>query len=230
MPNKQIKSRESQECHTKTRPILDLTRTVVHHLEQHKTRPWDVIPSLRNHIPEYGIALPYDQYDEIAENVWMHISAYLSPTARIEGPAIIGGGAEIRHFSYIKNAVIGAFATVGEFSSVKNSILFDRSALCGHNEVLSSVVGYECMIGAGAILADTHPDKSCITFEMPEGIYLTGKAHLGSVICDGTRIGAGCVIAPGTVIDYGSAVFRPDSVSGYLSPYSNFGKTESTGQ
>ena len=122
MPNKQVKSREDPECHTKTRPILDLTRTAVRHLEQFKTRPWDAIPSLRNHIPEYGIALPYDQYDEIAENVWMHISAYLSPTARIEGPAIIGGGAEIRHFSYIKNAVIGAFATVGEFSTVKNSI------------------------------------------------------------------------------------------------------------
>ena len=107
MPSKQVKNREDPECHTKTRPILDLTRTAVRHLEQFKTRPWDAIPSLRNHIPEYGIALPYDQYDEIAENVWMHVSAYLSPTARIEGPAIIGGGAEIRHFSYIKTRSSG---------------------------------------------------------------------------------------------------------------------------
>lgn len=229
MPSKQMKSRANQEQRTQTRPILDLSRTVVRHLEQYKIRPWDVIPSLRNYIPEYGIALPYDQYDEIAENVWIHVSAYLSPNARIDGPAIIGGGAEIRHFSYIKNAVIGAFATVGEFSSVKNSILFDRVSLHGHNEVLSSVIGYECVIGAGSILADTRADKACITFDMPEGVYLTGKSHLGSVICDTTRIGAGCVIAPGTVIDYGSTVSSSESLLGYFPPYSGIEKSRDTG-
>ena len=54
---------------------------------------------------------------------------------------------------------------------------------------------------------------------MPEGTYVFGKERLGAVVCDGVKIGATCVINPGTVIDVGSTMYPLTSVSGYVYPY-----------
>lgn len=204
----------------KTRPYLDLSRTIVRDVFTERNRPWDAIPHLSGYVKTHGNLLSYDEYDEISENVWVHISAYLAPTARIEAPAIICGGAKISHHSYIENSVIGSFATVGEFTSVKNSILFDKSKLCGHNQISSSILGYEAALGIGCMAPDVRLDGESITFVMPEGMCVSGRTHLGSVICDGVKIGAATVINPGTVIDIGAKILPQSSVSGYIYPYS----------
>lgn len=202
------------------RPVLDLTRTVARELFNFRTRPWDAIPSLNAYIADHGHEMPYDDYDEIAEGIWVHITAYLAPTAHIESPAIICGGARICHGAYVESSIIGSFATVGENSTVKNSIIFDRARLQGQNHVASSIVGYESVIGAGTIISDTRLDGLCVTVDMPEGVYVSGKDRLGAVICDGVMIGASCVINPGAVIDAGSKAYPLTSVSGYAYPYS----------
>lgn len=218
------KSRHDQKkSHTediKTRPLLDLTRTIAKDAFRSRTMPWDAIPSIAGYINRNGNKLPYDEYDEIADNVWVHVSAYLSPSARIEAPAIICGGARVCHHSHVQGSVIGAFAVVGELSTVKNSIMFDRSKLCGQNTLYSSILGYEALLGNGSIAADTRLDSLNVTVNMPEGLYLTGKAHLGAVICDGVKVGSACVLNPGTVIDGGAIVYPLTSVSGYVYPYS----------
>ena len=202
-----------------TRPVLDLSRTVVRGLFVNRSRPWDAIPSLANYIREHGDELSYAEFDEIAENVWVHISAYLAPTAKIEAPAIICGGAKISQHSYIEGSVIGSFATVGEMAAVKNSVLFDQSKLLGHNSVCSSVLGYEAILGIGCMIPDTRLDGMNIYFDMPGGSYISGRSHLGAVVCDGVKVGAGCVINPGAVIDAGSKILPLHSVSGYVYPY-----------
>jgi acetyltransferase-like isoleucine patch superfamily enzyme len=71
-----------------------------------------------------------------------------------------------------------------------------------------------------AVSTDTHPEGDSITVVMPEGVYDTGKARLGSIICDGAKIGASSVINPGTVIDEGAIVHPLITVSGYVYPFS----------
>lgn len=205
----------------KTKPALDLTRTLMGEAFVNKSSSWDIIPTLHAEIRKRGILLPYDEYDEIAEDVWIHVSAYLSPSAKIQSPAIIGGGARLCHGSIVSGSVIGAFSTVGELSIVKDSVTFDRSRLCGQNCLMSSIIGYESVIGNGSTVVDSRLDGLNVTFDMPEGIYVTGRGHLGAVICDGVRIGSLCVINPGSVIDAGSTVYPMTSVSGYVSPYSS---------
>jgi NDP-sugar pyrophosphorylase family protein len=204
----------------RTRPILDLSRTVMADYFAFKTRPWDAITSLAAHIRERGVDLPYDLYDEVSENVWVHQSVYLSPTAKLTAPVIVCGGAKICHYSHIECSVIGSFSQISDFSVVKNSITFDKSKLCGHNELLSSILGYESVIGAGAIVPDCRLDELNVTFDMPEEMYVSGKSKLGAVICDGVSIGACSVINPGTVIDLGSRVYPLSSITGYIPPYS----------
>ena len=216
---KRKNNRTNSEAAERIRPTLDLTRTAVKDIFVYRSRPWDAIVNLNKYIKDHGYELPYDEYDEIAENVWVHITAYLSPTAKIDAPSIICGGAKICHYSHVESSVVGAFATVGEMSTIKNSILFDKSKLCGHNEFYSSILGYESIIGAGSMVPDTRLDGLNVGFDMPEGYYVSGKAHLGSVICDGVKIGASCVINPGTVIDVGSTIHPLTSLSGYVYPY-----------
>mgnify|MGYP003290245540 CR=1 FL=1 len=203
----------------KTRPSLDVSRTVARGIFTDRNHPWAAIPHLSNYIKTHGNELSHDEYDEIAENVWVHISAYLAPTAKIEAPAIICGGAKISHLSYVANSVIGSFATVGEMTSVKHSIMFDKSKLCGHNQLSSSVLGYGAVLGIGSMAPDTRLDFASIAYDMPEEICLSGRTHLGAVICDDVKIGASCVINPGTVIDIGCTVYPLTSVSGYVYPY-----------
>jgi NDP-sugar pyrophosphorylase family protein len=203
----------------RTRPMLDLTRTVADRLELYQSHPWDIIPGLRQYIPERGIDLPYDKYDEISENVWVHVSAYLSPTARIEAPAIICGGARICHNAHVKSSIIGAFATVGDHSSISGSIMFDKSKLCGQNTFLSSILGYESIIGYGSVCDNRADDGFNVTVSMPEGTYITGKQRIGSVICDGTKISALCYLAAGTVLDYCCHIKPLSSCAGYYPPH-----------
>lgn len=203
----------------RTRPMLDLTRTVADKLELFRIHPWDIIPNLRQYIVERGIDLPYDKYDEIAENVWIHVSAYLSPTAKIEAPAIICGGARICHHAHVSNSIIGAFATVGDHSSVTSSILFDKSKLCGQNTFLSSILGYESVMGYGSIADNRSEDGFNVTINMPEGTYITGKQRIGSVICDGTRISSLCYLSAGTVLDYCCQVKPLSKCAGYYPPH-----------
>ncbi len=212
--------KKSHSEEIKTRPALDLTRTLAKDVFKSRTMPWDAISSISGYINRNGNKLPYDEYDEIAENVWVHVSAYLSPSAKIEPPAIICGGARLCHHSHVQGSIIGAFAIVGELSTVKNSIMFDRSKLCGQNTLYSSILGYESLLGNGSVASDARLDGLNVTVNMPEGLYLTGRGHLGAIICDGVKVGSVCVLNPGTVIDGGSIVYPLTSVSGYVYPYS----------
>lgn len=204
----------------KTVPALDLKRTVACGLFSCRQRPWEALYSLHGYIRELGPELPHEQYDEISENVWMHISAYLAPTARIEAPSIICGGAQIRHGAYIHGSVVGAFSTIGEHACVRDSIIFDRAVLCGQSRVSVSVLGYEATIGDGSVLSDRCLDGSNVLFDMPEGIYISGKKNLGSVICDGAHIGALCVVDSGAVVGECAQVSPLSRAHGYIPPFS----------
>lgn len=200
---------------------LDTSRTLAKELFTCRSRPWEALYSLHEFIRNTGPSLPFDQYDEVSENVWVHVSAYLAPTAKLHAPAIICGGARISHASLVAGSIVGAFSTVGEFTSLKNSITFDRARIFGHNDVSFSIMGYNCCIGSGSILPSTRLDGANILFDMPEGVYISGKTTLGSVICDGARIGALCVINPGSVIDSDAVIPPMSSISGYVYPFTN---------
>ncbi len=208
-----------QYCSPKKNPTLNTSRTVTGELFSCPSRPWEAIISLNNYIYTHGPELSYEKYDEIAENVWVHISAYLSPAAKIEAPCIICSGAQISHGACVSGSVVGSSARVGENSVVRNSILFDRAALCANNFVGSSIVGYDAYIDAGAVLPQSRTDGAGVLFDMPNGVYISGRAKLGAVICDGARVGALAVITPGSIVDEGAVIAPSSTVTGYVPPY-----------
>ncbi len=214
------KKHKKGEYHApKKAPALDTSRTAAGELFACPSRPWEAIIRISGYIYTTGPSLPYEKYDEIAENVWVHISAYLSPSAKVEAPCIICSGAHISHGACVSGSVVGSSAVVGENSVVKNSILFDRATLCAQNFVGSSIIGYDAFLDAGATLPQSRLDGSGVLFDMPNGVYISGRAKLGSVICDRARIGAASVIEPGSVVDGEACVAPLSTVSGYIPPY-----------
>ena len=66
---------------------------------------------IHDFIMEVGMLLPKDEYDEIKEHVWVAKTATVAPTAYINGPAIIGPEAEVRHCAFIRGNAIAVSYT-----------------------------------------------------------------------------------------------------------------------
>jgi NDP-sugar pyrophosphorylase family protein len=214
MPNK------SKPLASQTRLILDPQRSVARDLFSPQKRPWEAVYSLTHSIRELGKALSYDEYDEISDGIWVHVSAYVSPGAKITAPAIICGGAKLCHFSHVEGSVIGSFATVGENSCVTSSIIFDKATVSSLSSIRSSVIGYKAYIGSHCSLSDLRIDRSKVEFHLPEGIFTTDKLHLGSLVCDMAHVGDGTVISAGSVIGEYAKVSPLSKIEGFVDAYS----------
>ena len=201
---------------SETKLALDTQRSVAGELFAPHAKPWEAIYSLNLRIKQIGESLPYNEYDEIAEGVFVHITAYISHSAKITAPAIICGGARLCHFSHVSGSVIGAFATVGDGSCVHSSILFDKASVGSLSSVRSSILGYRSAVGTHVTLSDARADRSTVEFQLPEGIYPTEKLHMGSLVCDRAILGDGSVVCPGSIISESATVSPMMLVDGFV--------------
>lgn len=113
-PRKEMKRLENKVL------FQDFNRTIATVLFEENTYPWEILPKIHDFIMEVGMLLPKDEYDEIKEHVWVAKTATVAPTAYINGPAIIGPEAEVRHCAFIRgNAIVGEGAVVGNSTELK---------------------------------------------------------------------------------------------------------------
>lgn len=148
-PEKKMKRLENREL------FQDFNRTIASVLFEENTYPWEVLPKIHDFIMEVGMLLSKDEYEEVKEHVWVAKSAMVAPTAYINGPAIIGPDAEIRHCAFIRgNAIVGEGAVVGNSTELKNVILFDKVQVPHYNYVGDSILGYKSHMGAGSITSN----------------------------------------------------------------------------
>lgn len=185
---------------------LDLSRTYARDLFKSEPEPWEALFSLHSFIYARGSLLPFDEFDEITDNLWVHVSAYLSPTAHLTPPCIICAGAQISHGACVSGSIIGSAARVGENSIVKNSLLFDRARLVGNNFVDTSLIGYAASLSAGVSFSATRGDGAPVIFSTRAGSFPTDRARLGSIVCDGATVGENAVLAAGSYVCPNAAV------------------------
>jgi len=156
-PGKEMKRLENKVL------FQDFNRTIATVLFEENTYPWEILPKIHDFIMEVGMLLPKDEYDEIKEHVWVAKTATVAPTAYINGPAIIGPEAEVRHCAFIRgNAIVGEGAVVGNSTELKNVILFDKVQVPHYNYVGDSILGYKSHMGAGSITSNVKSDKKFI--------------------------------------------------------------------
>lgn len=187
--------------------MLDFTKTLAGKYFRNLANIWDILPLIKDILPEIGATLSQPEYTEIQPQVWVSKTATIADTAFLKGPLIIGPDTEVRHCAFIRgNVLIGKNCVVGNSTEVKNSIIFDNVQIPHFNYVGDSVLGYKSHFGAGVITSNVKSDRS------PVGN--TGLKKFGAIVGDYSEVGCNTVLNPGTILGAKSTIYPCSCVRG----------------
>lgn len=199
--------------------LLDLSHTLAGDYLAAFTYPWEALAGISDLILELGPRLNPEEYAEVTQNVWVHKSAQVFPSAYLGAPCIIGPETEVRHGAFVRgSALVGAGCVVGNSVELKNVILFDGVQVPHYNYVGDSILGYKSHMGAGAITSNVKADKKPVVIKDGENLYETGRKKVGATLGDFADIGCNSVLNPGTVIGRRTSVYPLSSVRGAVPP------------
>ena len=208
--------------------LYDLEHTLAREYLQQFTYPWEALAGIKQMIISIGETLSEEEYLRTGEQVWVHRTAKVFPSAYLGAPCIIGPNTEVRHGAFIRgSALVGADCVVGNSVELKNVILFDHVQVPHYNYVGDSILGYYSHMGAGSITSNVRSDKKLVKVHAPEGDIETGIKKFGAMLGDYVECGCNSVCNPGTVIGRHSNVYPTSCVRGVVpenSIYKNTGE------
>lgn len=201
----------------RTKDLFDLSHTLAgEYLAKHEY-PWQSLSGIKGLIISLGKSLDMNEYLIHGENIFIHKTAVVSPTAYIGSPCIIGKNTEIRHCAFIRgSALIGENCVVGNSTEIKNVILFDGVQVPHYNYVGDSILGYKSHLGAGAITSNVKSDKTLVAVKNNSVKIETGLKKFGAIIGDGVEIGCSSILNPGTVIGRNTNIYPLSCVRGVI--------------
>jgi NDP-sugar pyrophosphorylase family protein len=208
--------------------LCDLEHTLAKDYLSAFQYPWEALKGIKDMIIALGQSLDPTEYDEVAEQVWVHKTAKVFPSAYLGAPCIIGPNTEVRHCAFIRGAaLVGADCVVGNSCELKNVILFDHVQTPHYNYVGDSILGYYAHMGAGSITSNVRSDKQLVKVHAPEGDIATGIKKFGAMLGDYVECGCNSVLNPGTVVGRHSNIYPTSCVRGVVpanSIYKNTGE------
>ena len=184
------------------------------------TYPWEALKGISDYIKELGPTLDKEIFEERGENIWVAKSAYVAPTACLNGPLIIDEDAEIRHCAFIRgSAIIGKRSVVGNSTEIKNDIIFNDVQVPHYNYVGDSVLGHKSHMGAGSITSNVKSDKTLVVvkdcYDTKEEIE-TGLKKFGAMVGDFVEVGCNSVLCPGTIVGRNTNIYPLSMVRGVI--------------
>ena len=207
----------------KTKELYSLDKSLAGEYLSQFEYPWQALKGIKELILELGKKLDKNEFEEISENVWVHKSVKIAPTAYIGAPCIIGKDTEVRQSAFIRSAaLIGEGCVIGNSTEVKNAIIFDSVQVPHFNYVGDSILGYKSHLGAGAVTSNVKSDKSLVKVKTAGGVIETGLKKFGAMVGDNVEVGCNSVLNPGTVIGKNSNIYPLSSVRGTVPENSIF--------
>lgn len=197
--------------------LYDLTHTIAADYLKQFTYPWEALKGIGELIISLGNQLNPDEYDNPAENVWIHKTAKVFPSAYIGAPCIIGANTEVRHCAFIRgSALVGDNCVVGNSVELKNVIIFDNVQTPHYNYVGDSILGYKSHMGAGSITSNVKSDKTNVVIKSNGDTIETGIKKIGAMLGDYVEVGCNSVLNPGTVVGRNSNIYPTSCVRGVV--------------
>ena len=146
--------------------------------------------------------------------MWIGKGTRVRSGAYIVGPVRIGADCDIGPNCFIRPyTTIGNKCHVGNATEIKNSILFSHTNAAHLSYVGDSVIGEQCNLGAGTLVANLRHKKDPVKMEIKGKVISSNRRKLGVVIGDytktginvsiyeGRKIGDHCGIGPGVILD-----------------------------
>jgi len=200
----------------KTNELYDLNYTIAKEFLSKYEYPWQALADIKEFIINLGKTLDKNEYSEVSENVWIHKSAKVYPSACIEAPTIIMENAEIRQCAFIRgSALVGKGSVVGNSCELKNVIIFDDVQVPHFNYIGDSILGHKAHFGAGSITSNFRADHGEITIHGEED-FKTGRNKIGAFVGDNTEVGCNTVLNPGTVVGKNCVIYPLSCVRGII--------------
>ena len=197
--------------------LYDLDHTLAKDYLARFTYPWEALKGIKEFILQLGPTLDPEEYEEVSENVWVHKTAKVFPSAYLGAPCIIGPNTEVRHCAFVRgSALVGADCVVGNSVELKNVILFDHVQTPHYNYVGDSILGYYSHMGAGSITSNVKADKKLVVVHNGTEQIETGVKKFGAMRGDHVEVGCNAVLNPGTVIGRNSNVYPTSCVRGVI--------------
>ena len=174
-------------------------------------KPWEILSQ------SFGGIVAQIEEEHGQNGVFIHPTAEIDDSVRIEGPCFIGENSEIRHSAFLRRGSwICEGVVVGHCSEIKNSLLLPGSKVPHFNYVGDSILGSEVNLGAGAILSNVRHDGKEISLGLEgRGKIPTGFIKLGALIGDRAKLGCNVVTNPGTIVLPSSMIPPNLTISGF---------------
>jgi bifunctional UDP-N-acetylglucosamine pyrophosphorylase/glucosamine-1-phosphate N-acetyltransferase len=165
-------------------------------------RPWDLLDAnewaLRNVMGRPEVEGVVEEGVELRGPVWVAEGAVLRPGTVVEGPAYIGPGCELGPNCYVRPATtLVGNVRVGQAVEIKNSIVMEGTNVSHLSYVGDSVIGAECNLGAGTVIANLRHDERNVRVVVKGELEDTGRRKFGAVLGDGVKTGINTSILPG---------------------------------
>jgi len=203
--------------------LFDLSHTAAADYLSSFTYPWEALKGISDMIISLGNQLSPEEYDNPSENVWIHKTAKVFPSAYLGAPCIIGANSEVRHCAFIRgSALVGSNCVVGNSVELKNVILFDNVQTPHYNYVGDSILGYKSHMGAGSITSNVKSDKTNVVIKSNDEQLETGIKKIGAMLGDYVEVGCNSVLNPGTIIGRNSNIYPTSCVRGVIPEESIF--------
>lgn len=199
--------------------LYDLNHTLANNYLSNYTYPWEALKGIKDFIIELGNTLDSD-YEQVEEQVWVHKTAKVFPSAYLGSPCIIGPNSEVRHCAFIRgSALVGENCVVGNSVELKNVILFDNVQVPHYNYVGDSILGYKSHMGAGSITSNVKSDKTLVKInDRKNNVSIeTNLKKVGAMLGDHVEVGCNSVLNPGTVIGRNTNIYPTSCVRGVIS-------------
>ena len=197
--------------------LYDLSHTAAADYLKGFTYPWEALKGISDFIISLGKTLDPDEYDNPAENVWVHKTAKVFTSAYLGAPCIIGANTEVRHCAFVRgSALVGENCVVGNSVELKNVIIFDNVQTPHYNYVGDSILGYKSHMGAGSITSNVKSDKTNVVIKSADEQLETGIKKIGAMLGDFVEVGCNSVLNPGTIIGRNCNIYPTSCVRGVV--------------
>lgn len=130
----------------------------------------------------------------------------------LQGPIYIGENCQIGPNCFLRGPIsISSNCVVGLAVEMKNSLIGDDSQICHLSFVGDSIIGKNCNLAAGTVVANYRFDKKTVKVTANGDLIDTKREKFGCILGNNVKTGVNSSIMPGVIIGQ-NAIVGPNSL------------------